>query len=202
MADFKLVVSDPKTGKTVQKEVKDEQAGPLLGMKIGDTVKGDLIGFAGYEFLITGGSDDCGFPMRRDLPGSQRKKILSVGGVGVRPLRTKTLKTKPFQYYPGAKQRKMVCGNTVHQSISQINLKATKLGKDSLFEVPAPEGEAKPAEEKKAEVPKAEVPKAEVPKAEVKEEKPAEVKEEKKEEPKVEAKKEKPAEAPTQEAKE
>ena len=173
MADFKLVIADPKTGKTVQKEVKDEQAGPLLGMKIGDAVKGDLIGFAGYEFLITGGSDDCGFPMRKDLPGPQRKKILSVGGVGVRPLRTKTLKTKPFQYYPGAKQRKMVCGDTVHQSISQINLKTTKLGKESLFEAPAPEGEAAPAEGETKEAPKAEKP-AEEKKAEAKPEAPKE----------------------------
>ena len=40
MVQFKLVIGDPKTGKTMQKEVKDETAQAFLGLKIGDTVKG------------------------------------------------------------------------------------------------------------------------------------------------------------------
>ena len=31
---------------------------------------------------ITGGSDNCGFPMRADVHGTGRKRILGVKGVG------------------------------------------------------------------------------------------------------------------------
>ena len=142
MAEFKLVISDPKTGKTVQKVVADDHAKGLVGLKLGDTIVGDAIGFPGYEFFLAGGSDYCGFPMRADVQGQGRKKLLSVSGVGVRRLRRKTLKDKVFQYFPGSKQRKTVCGNTVHENISQLNMKITKMGKDALFE----EAKAAPAE--------------------------------------------------------
>lgn len=186
MAEFKLVIGI-KSGKSVQKEVKDAAAKALIGKKIGDKVSGDDIGFAGYEFELTGGSDYCGFPMRKDVQGASRKRILAIVGVG--------LKKKG----KGVRQRKTVCGNTVHAKISQINLKVLKEGKEKLdvpakaeAEAPA-EGEAKKeealkAKEKKEEAPKKEekkeAPKEEKPK---KEEKPAE---EKKEEPKPEDKKE------------
>ena len=139
MAEFKLVISQPKNGKTVQKELKDDAARAVLGLKIGDAVRGDVIGFAGYEFQITGGSDHCGFPMRKDLPGAVRKKILTLTGIGVNPYKTKTLKTKPYQFHPGSKQRKTVCGNTIHEKIVQINMKVTKEGSQTLFEKPAAE---------------------------------------------------------------
>lgn len=146
MADFKLVIG-LKEGKCVQQEVKDADASVFLGLKIGDTVKGDSFGLTGYEFLITGGSDHCGFPMRKDVPGSGRKKIFAVEGIGMKK------KGK------GKKQRKTLCGNTVHANISQINLKVTKEGKQKLGVAPeapaegeaaaeAPKEEAKPEEKK------------------------------------------------------
>lgn len=183
MAEFKLVIADPKTGKCYQREVKDQDAGFFLGKKIKDVVKGETVGLQGYEFEITGGSDNCGFPMRYDVDGSTRKKILAVSGVGLKP------KGK------GIRQRKTVCGNTIHEKISQINLKVLKAGKELLGGAPEeeakPEGEEKPAEEEKKE----EKP-AEKPKEEVKEEKTEEVKteekpaEEEKKEEKPEEKKE------------
>lgn len=121
MADFKVVVSDPKTGLTVQKEVKDPSSKALMGLKIGDTVKGESIELQGYEFEITGGSDFCGFPMRKDVLGVGRKRILAYSGTGVR------------KQEKGMLQRKTVCGNTIHAKIAQINLKATKIGPADVF---------------------------------------------------------------------
>ena len=120
MADFKLVISDPKSGKSYQREVKDPDSGALIGRKIGDTVKGDEFGLAEYEFIITGGSDYCGFPMRKDVAGIARKRILAVQGIGVGKLGK------------GIRHKKTIAGNTVHPRISQINLKIVKEGKAKL----------------------------------------------------------------------
>jgi small subunit ribosomal protein S6e len=128
--DFKLTINDSKTGKSFKKEVKDDQAKVFEGLKIGDAVRGESFDLTGYEFKITGGSDNCGFPMRSDVQAS-RKKILAIGGVGFRDVKK------------GVRQRKTVCGNEVRAKISQINLLITKYGKDKL----EPAAEAK--EEKK-----------------------------------------------------
>ena len=72
MVTFKAVIGT-KQGKCTQKELSEEESRSLLGKKIGESLAGDTIGFAGYEFLITGGSDNCGFPMRKDIDGAGRK---------------------------------------------------------------------------------------------------------------------------------
>ena len=156
MANFKLCIGDPKSGRCYQKEVKDAEAAPFVGMNIGESVKGDGFGMGGYEFSITGGSDYCGFPMRKGILGI-RKKITSRGGVGFRDMEK------------GGKKRKTVCGHKIHENIVQINLKVTKEGAKKLAEL-FPEAEKK-AEEKAKEKPK---------KAPKKEEKPAEMSETKK----------------------
>ena len=174
MADFKLTIANPQTGKCVQRESKAPESNTLIGKKIGDKIDGNLIGLADYEFELTGGSDYCGFPMRRDVQGTNRKRILAVEGVGIKK------KAK------GIKQRKTVCGNTVHDKIVQINLKILKQGKENLFE-------AKGEEPKKEEKPKEE------PKKETKEKPKPEEKEKPKEEKKKEVKdtkEEKPTEKP------
>ena len=121
MASFKLCISDP-SGKTFQKEVKDNMARPFLGLNLGETIKGDSIELPGYEFQITGGSDYCGFPMRMGILG-QRKKIAILGGVGFRGAGK------------GIKRRKTVCGHKIHERISQINMKVTKAGAKKLADV-------------------------------------------------------------------
>jgi small subunit ribosomal protein S6e len=126
MTSFKIVIGNKK-GKCLQKELTEEESAEFIGKKIGETVLGDKIGFAGYEFLITGGSDFCGFPMRFDIDGSSRKKIFAVQGIG--------LKKKGR----GTKIRKTVCGNTIYAKTAQINLKVQKEGKDPLFEEVKPE---------------------------------------------------------------
>ncbi|MBW3004611.1 30S ribosomal protein S6e [Candidatus Woesearchaeota archaeon] len=146
MVGFKVVIGT-KDGKCHQKEIPEEDSKNLVGKKIGDTIKGELIGLTGYEFTITGGTDYAGFPMRKDIVGTGRKRILAVAGIGLKK------KAK------GIRKRKTVCGNTIHAKISQINLKVLKEGKEKLGAAPeAKEGEA-PAEEQK-EAPK-EAPKEE-----------------------------------------
>ena len=122
MATFKLSIGDPKTGKTYKKEVKEAEARPLVGMNIGEPVKGDALGMQGYELQITGGSDYCGFPMRRGILG-QRKRITILGGIGFKGAEK------------GIALRKTVCGHKVHDRTSQINLKVLKEGEKSLTEL-------------------------------------------------------------------
>ena len=119
MVEFKLVLG-LKDGKSVQKVLAEPEASVLIGMKIGDKVSGDKIGYAGYEFELAGGSDYCGFPMRKDLPGSGRKKVLITRGKGM------NIKGK------GLRKRITVCGNTMNDKISQVNLKVLKVGKAKL----------------------------------------------------------------------
>ena len=172
MAEFKIVIADPKSRKAYQKEV-DQAVSLLLGKKIGDKVSGSSLGLDGYTLELTGGSDKQGFPMRKDVDGQGRKRIILTHPPGFHPARK------------GQRKRKSVCGNTISDSIMQINLKVATAGKKSIeeaFGVKDEKGDSK-KEEKTAE-------KKEEPK---KEEKPAEETkaEEKKEEPKKE---EKPAE--------
>ncbi|MHA1596721.1 MAG: 30S ribosomal protein S6e [Candidatus Asgardarchaeia archaeon] len=111
MPGFKVVVSDPKTGKSKQIEVKDEKARALIGKKIGDIIDGELIGVSGVKLMITGGSDYAGFPMRADVEGPGKKRILLRGGVGFKPRNE------------GERRRKMLRGNTISEDIVQINTK-------------------------------------------------------------------------------
>lgn len=133
MVSFKVVIGT-KEGKCLQKEVAEPDANTFLGKKLGDKITGENIGFTGYEFEITGGSDYAGFPMRSDIPGVGRKRILAVQGIGLKKIAK------------GIRVRKTVCGNTIHPKIAQINLKVTKQGAQPL-PMPAP----KPKEEKKTE---------------------------------------------------
>ena|SRR3989344_4269101 len=122
MVDLRVVISDPKSGKSVQKEVKEADAKKFQGKKIGESLKGELMDLTGYEFQITGGSDFAGFPMRKDLPGVGRKKILATGGIGIK------------NSEKGIKRRKTVAGNTIHPQTAQLNLKITRAGTTPLFE--------------------------------------------------------------------
>ena len=147
MVEFKLVIADPKTGKCVQKTSAEQSAKNFIGLKIGDSVKGEILDLAGYEFVITGGSDFCGFPMRKGISGA-RKRVLITKGVGFRGGRR------------GMRKRKTVCGNEINDKITQINLKITKYGAKEL-EMPKKEGHEKINEKKTAETSEKENPKKE-----------------------------------------
>lgn len=142
MVDIKLVIGNPKTGKSFQQEIKDDVSKSFMNLKIGDKVKGELLDYSGYEFQITGGSDKSGFPMRKDIDGIFKKKILAVKGLG---LKRKTSKTKKGKLtFKGIRQRKTVAGNTIGVQTSQINLKIIKEGSKKIG--PDAQAEAAPAE--------------------------------------------------------
>lgn len=188
MSEFKLVINDPKTGKSYQKVVTDDV---FTGKKINETIKGDSFGFKGYEFKVRGGSDSAGFPMRQGLDTSARRKPLMSDGSGFNRKKRKKQHTK-FHYF--LQKRKTVRGQVVGPNITQLNLLITKSGAKKIEELvgAAPEGEtpaegeapkeeAKPTEEKKEEAPAKEEPKEAKPTEEKKEAPKEEKPEEKKE---------------------
>ena len=159
MVEFKLVIGQ-KNGKSVQVELQSPKADNLLKKSIGDTISGDSLGFDGYEFELTGGSDKVGFPMRKGIQ-IHRKKVLigeSVGFSGKKRKLRKTSKVRGKQ--AGLVRRRTVCGESVTKIIRQINLKVLKEGPAPLGEAPAeeaaPEGDA-PAPETQEQAPAAPV---------------------------------------------
>jgi small subunit ribosomal protein S6e len=108
LATFKLVISDPKTGKSEVQELKDSNAQLLLGRRLGEVIDATAIGLAG-KFVLTGGSDRAGFPMRPDVLGGGKNYVLMSSGVG--------FKSKEG----GIKKRRLVRGNTVTEEIFQLN---------------------------------------------------------------------------------
>ncbi|MDG6985780.1 MAG: 30S ribosomal protein S6e [Nitrososphaerota archaeon] len=110
MVSYKVVISDPKTGKSEAQEVKDANAQQLVGRKIGEIVDGASIGLSG-KLMITGGSDKAGFPMRSDTLGGGKNYVLLTKGVGYRTNED------------GVKKRKLVRGNTITEEVFQVNAK-------------------------------------------------------------------------------
>lgn len=110
MVTYKLVVSDPKTGKSEAQEVKDANAQQLVGRRVGEVIDGATIGLSG-KIMITGGSDKAGFPMRSDTMGGGKNYVLMTPGVGYKS------KEK------GTKKRKLVRGNTITEETYQVNAK-------------------------------------------------------------------------------
>ncbi len=131
---MKLVVSDPKTGKTVQIEIPEAKRATLFGKKIGEEVEGDVLGLPGYSIKLTGGSDDSGFPMKANVSGPRRLRSLVSKGPGFRPTRK------------GERRKKMLRGNTFSSEITQVNATVSKQGATSLEQL-FPKAEK--AEEKK-----------------------------------------------------
>jgi small subunit ribosomal protein S6e len=132
---MKIVISSKK-GKAFLADLPKERERVLYGMKIGNVFEGAMLGAAGYKFRISGGSDRDGFPMRADLPGIGKTKLLLSGRPGFRPTRR------------GERQRKMVRGNIISEWIAQLNVVPTEEGPTPLDEIfKKAEGEKK--EEKK-----------------------------------------------------
>jgi len=95
--------------KAWQIRINDERTKSLIGLKIGDVFDGSIIGLKGVKLKITGGSDYSGFPMRPDIHGGVKKRVLLSGPPGFHP-REK-----------GERRRKTIRGNTITEDIVQIN---------------------------------------------------------------------------------
>ncbi|RLJ04733.1 MAG: 30S ribosomal protein S6e [Candidatus Aenigmatarchaeota archaeon] len=128
MAVFKFVIGS-KSGKTFQLEKDQKEAASIIGMKIGDKFNAGFIGLEGYELRITGGSDRDGFPMRRDIAGTQRKRIILTKGIG---FRGKKKTKKGFKQIKGMRKKKMIRGNQIDKDIAQINCVVVKEGTTPL----------------------------------------------------------------------
>ena len=81
----------------------------LIGAKIKDELDASIIGLKG-KLVITGGSDNSGFPMRPDIPGGVKKRVLLSQPPGFHPTRK------------GLRKRKTVRGNTITEDIVQVNV--------------------------------------------------------------------------------
>ena len=109
MANLKLTISDVK-GKSISKELKDNDVNPLLGLQLGDETDASIVGLTG-KLKLTGGSDKSGVPMRNDVHGAARKRVLLVKGVGLQDV----------EY--GQRKRKLMRGNIISEEIYQLNCK-------------------------------------------------------------------------------
>jgi len=114
MVEFKIVVNDTKTGKSHNILVSGHHANSLIGKKINDEVDGIFVSLPGYKLQITGGTDKNGFPMRKDLPGTIRRRLLLSESLGFKPKDS------------GVRKKKSVRGNTINQEVVQINMKVVK----------------------------------------------------------------------------
>ncbi|MFQ5998864.1 MAG: 30S ribosomal protein S6e [Candidatus Bathyarchaeia archaeon] len=114
MAKFKLNISDPTSGKTKIVELDGPKAVPLIGRKIGETLDGSVAGQVGLTLLITGGTDKDGFPMRPDVHGGIKGRVLLSDGKGYR------------SDQEGERRRKTVRGSTITEDILQVNLKVSE----------------------------------------------------------------------------
>ncbi|MFW9846280.1 MAG: 30S ribosomal protein S6e [Candidatus Thorarchaeota archaeon] len=117
---FKLVISDPEDGKAIQYELDDAKTNALIGKNIGEVVEGDMLGLPGYKLKITGGSDRSGFPIRPDVHGSGKKRVLIKGPPGFKSKRKGTAK------------RKTVRGRELNADISQVNMRIEEKGSTPL----------------------------------------------------------------------
>ena len=125
MANFKLTISDIK-GKSITKELKDNDANPLLGLELGKEADASIVGLDG-KLKLTGGSDKSGVPMRNDIHGAVRKYVLLSKGVGLQDAEA------------GQRVRKLMRGNTISEEIYQVNCKFD--GELPVEEAPAEEAE-------------------------------------------------------------
>ncbi|MFH1774278.1 MAG: 30S ribosomal protein S6e [Methanobacteriota archaeon] len=118
----KLIISD-SNGKSYSIELDEKKSKSFIGLEIGKVLDASQLGLAGYKIKITGGSDKDGFPMRSDVHGRVRARVLLSRGPGYRP------KEK------GLKRRKRVRGSTITPEIVQINAKVVEKGEKSLEEL-------------------------------------------------------------------
>lgn len=122
MAKFKIIVSDPETGKSRSVEVEGTRAVPLIGRRLGEVIDGSVVGMSGHKLQITGGSDKDGFPMRPNIHGGVRVSVILSEGVGFQPPQR------------GERQRKTLRGNVVTDEIVQVNMKIMEKPKKAVKE--------------------------------------------------------------------
>ena len=124
MAKFKIIVSDPEAGTSKVVELEEARAVPFIGRRLGETLDGAVVDLPAHKVQILGGSDKDGVPMRGNVHGGVRRRVVLSGGAGFKSERK------------GGRKRKTVRGNIITDEIAQINMK--------IVERPTKPSEAKP----------------------------------------------------------
>lgn len=120
---MKIVYSDKKSGKTSQLEVPKEKENLLIGLKIGDSLEGFVVGLEGMKFQITGLSDNTGAPSRKEIDGIIKSRPLLSRGPGIKKTRK------------GYRVKRLIRGNTIGNDTSQINTVITEMGSHNAEEL-------------------------------------------------------------------
>lgn len=137
---MKMVLADPKTGKSYKIELDAAKEKDMVGKAIGMELDAAIVGLPGYQMKITGGTDKSGFVMKGDLPGPAKRRILGASGTGFAPK------------INGQRRRKFIRGNEISVDTSQINAKLIGYGDKSIEKLLGLEPEEEPvAEEAPAE---------------------------------------------------
>jgi small subunit ribosomal protein S6e len=131
-----LIISDPETGTSQKAELEDARMAPLIGRRIGEVIDGTVADLAGYKIQLTGGTDKDGIPMRPDVHGGVKARIVLSGGVGYKPKKK------------GDRKRVVVRGNTVSVDTTFLNFKIVEKpkGQKKKAKEPEPEPEPEPQE--------------------------------------------------------
>lgn len=130
-----LIISDPETGTSQKVELEDARMAPIMGRRIGEIIDGTVADLAGYKIQLTGGTDKDGIPMRPDVHGGVKARIVLSGGVGYKP------KNK------GERKRVVVRGNTVSVDTTFLNFKIVEKPKGRKKKAKEPKPEPKPEPE-------------------------------------------------------
>jgi len=124
----KIVISNPKNGRSYQLELEQSKMGDLLGRRLGEEVDGGLVGLPGYRLRLTGGTDKQGFPMRRGIHKAGRAAPLLARGAG------------SGRGGNCVRRRKTVVGEILSEEIEQINMVVVQEGKTPLENILKKEG--------------------------------------------------------------
>ena len=148
---FKINIAE-KNGKTFHLESDSEE---FLEKELHNTMNGKDISadLEGYEFEITGASDNAGFTSMENVEGATLKRVLLSYGKGMHRRPRREGKKKVSNFTPkGLRLRKTVRGKVISPAVVQINLKILKEGNKKLADI-FPDQNQKKVEEKKEDKP-------------------------------------------------
>lgn len=118
---------NPATGAQFKVDVDDQtKIRAVVDRSVGDEVKGDDLGYPGYVFKITGGSDRQGFPMKPGVAVNSRVKLLLARG---------TVGYRKHIGRSGERKRRTVRGGVVATDIVVLNLVVVRSGEEKVAEL-------------------------------------------------------------------
>lgn len=107
-------IQNPRTGGQKKIDIEeDHKVRAVLEKSLGDQIDGAALGFPGYIFKITGGSDKEGFPMKQGVRVNSRVKLLLTRG---------SLGYRAHWGRSGMRKRKTVRGCIVGNDIRVLQL--------------------------------------------------------------------------------